>query len=349
MRGIRPGVLLFLVCLTFRGAPAERGADASYQQAFDALRHMEPRGDRVASVHDVTLRRDAAEFRLRQGTLSLLTPVGERTVAAVFTGDGAVSFRPPSPADRGEVHRVLGDSAFADAPFSTAVFIFADSTLAELEARVTFHSGDVPGAAAGSVHDALEYLTDGGARGVQPTLMSAVLNRVYNGFFAAFVRRQHGEHVMIVVDPEQAEGVLLLRRGHLPRERVETVCQFQRAEDRARGIAVAAAHAAAFAPAAYRIDVTITEGLGFSAWAAVRLVARRDSLRWLPFELYRELDVDSVLDDAGSAARFFRAKRSSTLWVRLNRPTRSGDTVAVRVVYHGGLLQQVSLLQAFLG
>src|SRR5256886_12232937 len=77
--------------------------------------------------------------------------------------------------------------------------------------------------------DAIDHLVDG-RRVVQPTLITALLNGDTNGFFYAHVKREHGEDLMFMVDPDDDEQVSLLRGG---REglKVQTVAEFRRAED----------------------------------------------------------------------------------------------------------------------
>jgi peptidase M1-like protein len=103
------------------------GAADRYDPIFDQLRNIAPRRDRSAAVHDLVLRRDAIEFHLDQGGISLLTPVGGRTVGAVFVGAGSVSFAPPWDIERARLQHVLGDTVL-NARVSAVAFIVADST-----------------------------------------------------------------------------------------------------------------------------------------------------------------------------------------------------------------------------
>jgi len=302
-----------------------------YEPVFEQLRRMAPRGDRVATVRNLTVRRDVVEFRLEDGRLYLLTPVAGRTVGAAFAGHGSVSVAPPLAIERAQLKRVLGDSVL-DTRISAAVFVFADSTLPELERQLTFGTGDVSQAAWGPLSDALDRLLDRRARKVEaPTLMSALLNGDVNGFFYGHVKRERGEDLMLQVDPEQAEQVALLRNGRLSGQKVQIVCQFPRAEDLRDSVDIGVERPAPLKVEAYRIEATIGKGLAFSATATLRVTARREGLRWMPLELYDELEVDSVVDEAGKADSFFRAKRSTDLWVRLDPPLRTGETRSVRV------------------
>src|SRR5919201_4181554 len=122
--------------------PAPTGATAAerYEPVFDALRRLAPRSDSVATIHNLTLQRDAIQFRFAEGRLYLLTPVAGRTVGAVFVGRGAVSFMPPLAVERGQMSHILGDSVL-NTPLSAAVLIFTDSTLWELTRQLSFGPG----------------------------------------------------------------------------------------------------------------------------------------------------------------------------------------------------------------
>src|SRR5439155_1536635 len=156
-----------------------------------------------AAVQNVTLRRDAILFRLEDGVLYLATPVAGRTIAAIFVGRGSVELTPPLAIERREVRRSLGDSS-VNAGITAAAFVFTDSTLTELGRQVAFRRGGDPGRASGVLGDALDRLLDG-PHVLQPTPMTAVMNGESDGFFYAHVQREHGDDLMLVVDPRGGE------------------------------------------------------------------------------------------------------------------------------------------------
>ena len=321
---------------------AEVPAAERYEPVFDEFRNLAPRADRRAVVHNLTLRRDVIEFHLEEGELYLMTPVAGRTVAAVFVGHGAVSFAPPVAIERRELRRVLGDSVLASR-ITAVAFLFTDSTFVELERQLAFRSGEPPGSVRGVLHDALDRVVDDGAQAVrQPTLITALLNGETNAFFYGHVKRERGEDLMFVVDPEQSEQIELLRGGRLEGQATQIVCQFPRAGDRSDSSASAAGPRYALQLEASRIEATIAPDLGFSAAARLGLTARRDGVHWARFLLFRDLHVDSVRAEGGTAATFFRGKRE--LWLRFDAPLRHGETRDVRVSYHGDLIGYRSVM-----
>lgn len=320
----------------------------SYTSVFEELRHLAPRGDRVAAVQGLTLRRDAIELHLEQGKLYLASPVSGRTVGAVFVGQGSVSFVPPTVVERGQLQRVLGDSAL-NSRIVAATFLFSDSSAAELERQLTFQTGVIDGDAAGALNDALDRLLDGRTRAVaERTFMTALLNGQANGFFFAHVKRERGEDLMFVVDPEKQEQVELLRRGRERGQSYQVVSQFPREGDRMDSTPVPEGRSWPLAVEAYRIEATIAKGLDFSATAAIRLTSRRAGLRWVGLQLFSELAVDSVSSDTGSADTFYRAKGSPALWVRLGAPLDSGRTRTIQIAWHGDLIGSGSVMREFL-
>jgi peptidase M1-like protein len=335
----RPGVITDPPALL---QPAER-----YEPVFEQMAKLAPRVDRVATVHGLTLRRDVIEFHLDAGVLYQTTPVAGRTVAVVFVGSGSVSFVPPLVIERAQVKRVLGDSA-VESRITGAAFVFTDSTLAELEHHLTFAAPDGGPPPAGPLGDLLDHLLDGRThRVLQMTLMDALLNGQENGFFYSQVRREHGEDLMFVVDPEDEEPIQLLRGGRERGEKYQLISQFRREEDRADTVGIAANKREPFELAGYRIEATVAKNLAFSATVTLRLRARQPGLRWVPLRLYSEMIVDSI---RAPAENVFRAKDSPELWVRLPAPPAAGagDTAAVTISYHGDLIGFGSVMRQIL-
>jgi len=345
-----PWLLALPVALTLapaRAAPGQTPAAQSYEPVFEELRKLAPRTDRAATVRGLVLRRDVLELRLDSGALYLLTPVAGRTVGAAFVGAGSVSFVPPLEIERAHLRRVMGDSTVSG-PITGAVLVFADSTLAELERAVTFGPGTPATEVGASVDQTLDYLVEGRERRADATLMTALLNGTTTGAFAAYVKRTRGEGVLVAIDPQEAEEVHLIRRGRLLGQRVETVCQFQRAEDLRGGVAVAAERPEPIEVDAYEIAATIDGNYKFFARATLRATARQDRIGWARFFLYSELDVDSVVAEGGAPLTFFRADRSPELWVRFDPPIGKGEARAVRIAYHGNVIGFGSALEDFL-
>ena len=311
-----------------------------YDTVYDQLKNLAPLGNRVAAVHGVVLRRDVMELRLDDGFAFELTPVGGRPMAIAYVGSGSLSFTPPLVVEQFNLQRVMGDSTI-NGPITAAVFLYADSTGEELARSLKF--GPAPGNAPdpnGAIGAALDYVMEKSAHSADESLLTALLNNTTTGYFAAYVKRQKGESVMIQYDPAYAEEVFLLRRGHMPGQRSEIVCQFQSANDLVKGVSVADEQPDALIATSYDLEANIDGNYKYSGRANEQLVGRSDRfpLQWADFGLYGELEVDSVTTKDGTPLTFYRKKDQGELWVRFPKPLAAADTVDLHFVYHGNLI-----------
>ncbi|HKA58802.1 MAG TPA: M1 family aminopeptidase [Gemmatimonadales bacterium] len=307
-----------------------------YDTVFDQVKNLKPTTS-VAAVKNIVLRRDVMELQLDSGHAYLLTPIGGRTIGIAFVGNGSVSFVPPLDIERFNLNRVLGDSSLND-PISAAVLIFVDSTADELRRQLKFEPTGTPGAAAGAVNDALDYLVDGRSRSGDATLLGSVLNGTSSAYFNAYVQRKRGESVLIQFDPTLEEEVLLLRRGKMLGQRTETVCQFQREADLRDGVSITSKQPEPITVHSYDIDARIDGNYKFSASTTVTVSARAERQQWVRFSLYSELDIDSVLNETGAPLTYYRRDTWSPLWIRFPEPLAPGKPQSFRVVYHGSLI-----------
>ncbi len=323
-----------------------------YDTVFDQIRNLAPQRDAVAPVHGLVLRRDVMELHLDDGWAFQLTPIAGRPAAIAFVGSGSVSFVPPVLVEQLNLQRVMGDSAISGA-ITAAVFLFADSTAQELARSLKFGPPTGGGSASlpdpgSAIGDALDYIVDGRSHSADESFLTALLNHTTTGFFAAYIQRKRGESVMVQYDPSQPEEVSLLRRGKMVGQRTETVCQFQRAVDLNRDVPVEEEEPEPLAVTAYDIDAKIDGSYKFSARTNMRVAVRRDRIEWAPFFLYGELDVDSVTTPDGAPLTYFHRDHQWETWVRFPKPAGPGDTVNLRVVYHGNLIGFGSAMEDFL-
>ena len=100
------------------GAQAGSVLAESYPTRFGEVMALGAAPDGVAEVHDLLLQRDAGRFRLRDGTLYLLSPIGGRIIGALFRGSGTFSFAPPTKVEQDRLARYEKQTAL-DAPRPT--------------------------------------------------------------------------------------------------------------------------------------------------------------------------------------------------------------------------------------
>ncbi len=336
-------VLALLPAALAAQAPVEGGAPAAaYLERFRELDRATPTGA-VAEVQHLVLERDAGRLTLERGRLWLLSPVGGRTVGAVFRGEGRFSFAPPLAAERAELRR-FADTTALDDPITEAVLLFADSTPAQLRG-LAFGPGDLPSAVADHFHDLVNSLKADHEGALDADVMAPILNGDAGGLFLARLDRARGDDVLFEYDPALAEAVRLLRPvGKIRWGTHWTVVTRFAPRAPLRGSETAWEYRDRLLVPDYRIDARLTEGLtgslSLTASATAAVAAREPLGPWLAFGLTPKLEVDSARWGTGEAAPFFKAEDEADLWVRAPRRLAAGDSLALTVWYHGPIIDR---------
>ncbi|MGH7645985.1 MAG: M1 family metallopeptidase [Gemmatimonadales bacterium] len=348
MRAVRALVLLALSPATLLGqTPKEQSGStpaSSYEQRYEEVLGLEPRSDGVARVSNLVLTRDVARFTLRSGELYRLSAVGGRTVGVAFRGEGTFSFSPPTKIEQDRLAR-FENTRSLDAPFTELVLLFADTTLAELERRLTFGEGTMPGDLHATVNSSLEFLGDLDHKTLDPDLMAAFLNGDSSGLFYAHINRRGSGPLMFMVNPFETEGVTLGKRP--PRtawtNQPEVICRFPR-QGTPPAAAITGDRAGAATIRDYRMTITLAQtgggDLSFVAAARVDIAAEAPVGPWVVFHLFSKLRVDSARWEDGTPATVFRGKDAEQLWIRLDRRFQVGETRPLLLHYHGDLIDR---------
>ncbi|MGH7525617.1 MAG: M1 family metallopeptidase [Gemmatimonadales bacterium] len=271
--------------------------------------------------------------------------MANRTVAAVFRGEGTFSFAPGSAIEQERLAR-FEKTKTLESPFTDLVLLFADSTLAELNALLKFGPAPIPSTVRERAKASLEYLADKESRSFQPDLMSTFLNGDTTALFYAHVVRTKGPPLMFMLNPNEVEAVRLyskVSKRSWKRES-EVVCQFPRQgwtrDPRIHGERTRQADIQRYTIETWLPPTGIGE-LGFSAAAKLEIVADTAVGPWVVFELFEKLRVDSARWDGGGPAAVFRGKDSELLWVSLDHQIRPGDVRTLNLYYRGDLIDRI--------
>ena len=314
----------------------------AYETRFAEVMALGPVHDGVADVSNLVLQRDLARFTLKSGKLYLLSPIGGRTVGAVFRGSGVFSFAPASRIEQHRLARYENKTAL-ESPFTDLLLLFADTTMAELRG-LTFRAEQAPGDVRERVRDGLKYLSDEESKTFDPDLMGTLLNGDTTDLFYAHIRRQGAEPLMFTLNPHEVEAVSL--SGKASRwwaEDREVLSQFPRL-GRPRDAQLTGERIDPAEIRRYVMTVDLPQsGIGeiaFAATAKVEITARSAVGPWIAFELFDKLKVDSARWDGGEAATVFKGKDSRYVWVRLSTRMQPGEVRTLALAYHGDLIER---------
>jgi hypothetical protein len=334
----------FLLCLFLviccAGLQGQRSANSNviYQQ----LRGLLPSKD-VITVNNLEIRRDAATFTLRQGSIAFYAAVNGKVTGAVFKGYGHLHITPPTAEERHNLTYFNREAEF-DEDFDEVVFRFTDSTAAEL--RRSSAGSASPDKSYAAAEEEFQNL----ARRHLHTnfdlrLLEDVLSPAPGGFFLAAIHGQKDAHLIFMLDPHGVYGLapeeVALMNWKWGDDTSTYPLAFHRAAEYASGTASGNEHNAAYKITHEDLDVSIEYSGFLSCVATVEVRAEEDGVAVIPFNLHSDpsasLRVSGVETEKGEALDFVQEKKEddADFGVVLATPLKKDETTTVKITYAG--------------
>jgi len=304
-------------------------ANAVYQ----ALRNRLPNGASF-KVKDLTLKRDAGELRLTDGTVTLYGEVNGHVTGAVFQGQGTLHVVPPSAMERHQL-KIVMNTEVLDQPFTTAVLAFTDDTAKELKAAST---GDAPGTNAMGPAGEMQSLCRKDLHyDLEERLLADVIQPKPGGFFMANLKGPlFSKRLLYFVDPNGAFGVSPEEVGLLTSAdgEYDVTLGFGSAAQRAAARAV---ETTTFGISQQTIDIQIEKNGRITSTATALVTAHQDGVQVLPLELFPTLRATGVWNTKGEALDYIQEdkERDADFAIVLKTPLAKGESTQITTAYGG--------------
>jgi hypothetical protein len=295
----------------------------------------------VFAVNNLVLQRDAARFTLTSGEIYFLPPVENRTVGAIFLGEGNLSLTPPIEIEKKSL-AIFTDAPSINEPFEHLVLRFTDKTFDEIKNSPNakqIANGLSAARALGLYRNNQTLLRKQLRDNFELRTLADVLSPNRAGFFTAFIHGQKHKKLIFQLDPNgipevSPEEVMLLSYGDTDGG-IWTA--FHLADEYKTGKAVSWQDARQFDITHHEIDCNIAKTARLDATDRVTLKALQPNIRVLPFNLYRTLRVSGVQDEKGNNLSFVQEDKNedADLGVILPQPLEVGQTITLTFQYGG--------------
>ena len=301
--------------------PAGPNSDPTYQQ----LRSLTLGGEAV-SVSNVTLKRDAGTFHFRSGTVCFVAPVQGKVTGAVFTGDGNFVLDPPLESERKSLKLLTKEEEFSE-NFNQAVLRFTDSTYDDIKKAGAAASG---GCDAGLLKDSQNTTRHKFKNNLEARILEDVLSPEPGGLFYAFIHGRHySDKEIFEIEPNWGS------------EQVSFRTYEENKSGHWASFSLSGEHAPGSVGRLMRIehqqlDVTFEKSGALSGTATTDLVARRNGVRVVPFDLFRPLRVQSVTAN-GQPLSFIQEDKNDdgNFAVILPKTLAAGEKLTITTTYGG--------------
>ena len=313
-----------------------------YWHIYDAFMDLEPDDGQMAEVTDLQLVRDVGKFTLVKGVLYLCKPINGKVYAAIFRGEGVFSFTPPTRVETEQLERFYDKPSLSET-FKSLFIVFADSTLPELQKKLTFSPKKPRRDFRDDVEYAIKYLHRKTGKQFDNAIMKTVLESETNGFFYAHFSDHKTDPLFFEINPFQEEEVRFMRRLKGPSYLyiAEVINQFHQQSDYLSGADQREEDKSRLHISEYDLDVTLKGSqLKFSATATISFELLMKSQSWLELNLFAELEIDSAFWENGEPVEFVKEKENPYLWIKCDRDTEPGEQRQITFHYRGDLIER---------
>jgi hypothetical protein len=328
-----------LIAAAQNAAPAPN-SDATYQQ----LRSI-GLGTEAVSISNFDLKRDAATFHLRSGTVCFVPPVQGKVTGAVFVGDGSMSLTPPLPIENKMLKLLTKEDTFNET-FERLILRFTDGTYQELKKAGTAASGSCDAGPLRDMQNALRHnlVLKEGRYNLDGRILEDVLGAAPGGLFVAFIHgKRYNDKEIFAMDPHGAPPFFL----SVAPEEVEFLtydenklgvwAAFHYSDEYASGKASGSQPNQLIHIEHQQLDTTIEKNANLVGKATTTFVSQVNGLRVVPFDLFHTLRVQSVTADGGQALSFIQEDKNddSALAVILPKALTMGEKFTLTTNYAG--------------
>ncbi|HUJ33321.1 MAG TPA: M1 family aminopeptidase [Candidatus Acidoferrum sp.] len=325
---------LATICVTASSAVAQNPPGPNSDSTYQQLRNI-TLGTEAVNVEAVDLKRDAATFHLKSGTVCFVPPVQGKVTGAVFTGEGSMTLDPPT-ADERRSLKLLTKGADFNESFQHLALRFTDSTYEELKKAGSSAQG---GCDAGLLKDSQNVTRHRLHYNLDARILEDVLGTNPGGLFFAFVHGKHyDDKLLFIIDPNGAPETAP--------EQVELMTYDENKEGIWAGFSFSNDYKAALGERARAsrvhidhqdLDTTIEGNARLSAKAKTTFIPFRDGSRVVPFDLFPTLRVQSLLGPDGQPLSFIQEDKNDDpdFYVLFPKPLSKGEKCTITITYEG--------------
>jgi Peptidase family M1 domain len=307
-------------------------SDPTYQQ----LRNI-TLGTESIAVESLDLKRDAATFHLKSGTVCFVPPVNGRVTGAVFVGEGTMTFDPPTPDERRSLKLLTKSDQFEES-FQHLVLRFTDSTYDDLKksgGRSTQGSCDN-----GLLKDSQNITRHRLHYNLEGRILEDVLRPEPAGLFFAFVHGKHyDDKLLYVIDPNGAPDTApeQIQLSTYDENKEGIWASFNISRDYRLTMGAAAAPSSRIHIEDQDLDTTIEGNAHLSAKAKTTFIPISKDSRVVPFDLFHTLRVQNVLGPDGNALSFIQEDKNDDpdFYVVFPSTLAPGEKVTITTSYDG--------------
>lgn len=319
-----------------------------YQKFYQQFENLTAVENFSCRVENLIIKREIGEFTLKNGQLYFCEPFEDRVFAAVFVGDGEFTYVPPTNIEQQQLKRFY-EKDEVNEQFNKLFLLFADSTFFKISKKNPLGNIEIPYNVNKMVARSTKYFYDDDYHYIDGDFTKTLLDGNYNNYFSAqFITVDKGgflgaeDRLFYTINPSEIEDVTFSRGdSKFDHYWKNTINKFS-SKNNIKNIDHEKFHEKHINISQYDISCKIESNLDFSAIANINFSYNYKDQQWIYFNLFSDLEVDSVFWSNGEAAIYTKGDDSWQLWTKIDSTLQnSRSEQSLKIYYHGELLERV--------
>ncbi|MFH1049405.1 MAG: M1 family aminopeptidase [bacterium] len=306
--------------------------NSRYMDLFRELSELCTDSANIYQIKDLFLEKEGSAFMFEEGEFYFFKPINNLVRVAVFIGDGVFTFTPPLEIEQKQLESYTGNTIF-DHEFNSLLIFFSDSTYEYIKKNFNKIKGEKNKNAEELYKLSMKYICDTTLNVISNTISSSFLNKENNKMFIAQLNDDFmfaTETFYYIVDPLQKEEIRFYKAKWIDKEKYDfdlITCYDwpddypENKDDLKKKIDITG----------YVINCLISDTFSMNFENQMQFIIKSENLGWLPFEIDRNITVDSILDEAGSKLEFYKHDFDNYLLVNLGQ--MKTDLTSIKFYY----------------
>ncbi|MGA2296549.1 MAG: hypothetical protein ABSG15_03275, partial [FCB group bacterium] len=305
-----------------------------YEDFLNDFKSLSVEAGQVYEINNCIIKKDVGKLTLESGKFYLCKPIDGRTCAAIFVGKGNFDFVPTNKVERGQLHRYF-DTTEIHREIKSAFLLFGDSSLHNMLKDFKKTDEETPDKVKDIIKNSIYFVTNKEKTIIENYISDIFLDKEFNDMFYSYITLTEGKEVFFYIDPNDVEEVNFLRTDFVVGmgKFLEYVCCFPTLNHNPTNDSIKEFN---------KIDIekyTITYNLNndheLKCIAQLDYKILKENIKWVKFNISDKLIIDSIVAKNGSHLSFYRTKKSTLLWLKIQDGIKVHDTSYITFFYHG--------------
>ncbi len=309
---------------------------ATINQVYNRLINLQPDKSKNAYVDYFELKRPSTVLTFKDGYFYFCQPIHNKLSAALFIGNGNVTFSPKAELEKNQLRHEFDSKIFYDT-FNIAFVIFADELLEELRDQgIHLEKNFTPNYVNRYIHDFLEYILDEEGQYLGVDIIKTLLEGHNNGLFCAQINTHNFGRVVYELNPFEKEQVKLFRIKNSNTKQVISESSLENSSEKLLRLQTSKNEI-------HQIKLTakIDWDNEFIASSTVGMKIKHPQ-HWIYIKLDKSFKVFHVERKGYGPVNFIKPEGTPYLWIHCDDYAKPGELLEYDIEYSGSPLIEIA-------